>query len=129
MADQERCGEQTGVCRALRMAPARSRGTGHSGEVRRDVVGAVDGTGEGRWCQEGVVEGTRRGAALGVRRSGQNVGPRGKRLEVSQSTVRRRYSAGGGSWGSGSLRQGSEELVTGWSVTVNGIPCDWDGHV
>jgi hypothetical protein len=62
------------------MAPARRRGARHSGEVRRDVVGEVDGAVDRRQCQEGVVEGLGREAAPGVRGSGRGAGPRGKRL-------------------------------------------------
>jgi hypothetical protein len=59
-----------------------------------------------------------RGAALSVRRSGWDAGPRGKRLEASRSAVQRCYSTAEGTWGSGSLRQGSKEHVTSWSVTT-----------
>jgi hypothetical protein len=57
------------------------------------------------------------GAALGVRGSGRGVCPRGERLERVRSAVRSGYGAGEGTWGSGSLGQGSEEHVTSWSVT------------
>jgi hypothetical protein len=100
------------------MAPARRQGAGHSREVWRDVVGGVDGAVGRRQCQEGMVDKTGCGAALGVCRSGRDEGPRGKRLGQVRSTVRSGYSAGKGMWGSGSLRQGSEEHVTSWSVTV-----------
>jgi hypothetical protein len=100
------------------MAPARRRGAGHSGEVQRDVVGGTDGTGGRRRCQEGMVEEAGHGAALGVSRSSQDAVPRGERLGQFRSTVQRCYGTGEGMWESGSLRQGSEEHVTGWSVTA-----------
>jgi hypothetical protein len=112
----------------LGMILARSQSVGHSGEVHRDVVRGMDGAVGRRQCQEGVVKGAGRGAALGVHRSGQDVGPREERLEGSQGTVRRRYSAGGRMWESGSLGQGSEEHVTGWSATKSLHPVfsiDW----
>jgi hypothetical protein len=57
------------------------------------------------------------GAAPGVRRSGWDASPRGERLGRVRSTVRNGYGAGEGTWGSGSLRQGSKEHVTSWAVT------------
>jgi hypothetical protein len=64
------------------MALARRQGTGHSGEVCRDVVRGVDGAVGRRQCQEGVVKGMRHGVAPGVRGSGQGVCPRGERLDA-----------------------------------------------
>jgi hypothetical protein len=63
------------------------------------------------------VDGIRREVAPGGHGSGRDAGPKDKRLEASQSLVRRCYSTGEGTWGSRSLGQGSKELVTGWSVT------------
>jgi hypothetical protein len=118
MADREQRGERTGVRRAPGMAPARRQGAGHSREICRDVVRGVDGAVGRRQCQEGVMERMRHGAAPGVHGSGQGACPRGERLEASRSAVQRGYSAGEGTQGSGSLRQGSKEHVTSWSVTI-----------
>jgi hypothetical protein len=57
------------------------------------------------------VERVRCGAAPGVCESGRGACPRGERLEASWSAVWRRYGAREGTWASGSLGQGSEELV------------------
>jgi hypothetical protein len=59
------------------------------------------------------VEERRRGAAPSVRRSGWDAGPRGERLGQVWSVVWSGYGARKGMWVSGSLRQGSEEHVTG----------------
>jgi hypothetical protein len=58
------------------------------------------------------------GVAPGVHGSGRGACPRGERLEASQSAVQRGYGAGEGTRGFGSLRQGSKEHVTSWSVTI-----------
>jgi hypothetical protein len=70
-----------------------------------------------RRCQEGMVDGIRCEVAPGGHGSSRDAGPKGKKLEASQSLVQRCYSTGEGTWGSGSLGQGSKELVTRWSVT------------
>jgi hypothetical protein len=100
------------------MASARRRGAGHSGEVCRDMVRGRDGAGGRRQCQEGMVDEPGRGVALCIHRSGRNAGPRGERLGRVWSAVWSGYGAGEGTWGSGSLGQGSEEHVTSWSVTI-----------
>jgi hypothetical protein len=109
MVDRELSGERTGVRRAPGMAPARRRGAGHSGEVRRDAVRGRDGAVGRRRCQQGVMDETGRGAAPGVRRSGRGACPRGERLEASRSAVRRRYGAGEGTWGVWEPRTGVRE--------------------
>jgi hypothetical protein len=90
-------------------APGRSGGTWSEGGMVLEA---------GRQCQEGVLDGMRREAAPGARRSGWDVGPRGERLGQVRSVVWSGYSAGEGMWESRSLGQGSKEYVTGWSVTV-----------
>jgi hypothetical protein len=81
------------------------------------MVRGVDGAVGRRRCQEGVVDEAGREAAPGVHRSGRDAGPRGNRLGRVQSEVQSGYGAREGTWVSGSPGQGSEEHVTGWSVT------------
>jgi hypothetical protein len=100
------------------MALTRRQSARHSVDVWRDVVGAVDGTVGRRWCQESVVDEAGCGAALGLHGSGRGRYPIGKRLGQVWSAVQSGYSTREGMWGSGSLRQGSKEHVTGWSVTT-----------
>jgi hypothetical protein len=100
------------------MALARRQGAGHSREIWRDRIRGVGGAEGRRRCQEGMLDEAGHEATPGVCRSSQDVGPRGKRLGQVQSVVQSGYGAREGMWGSGSLRQGSEEHVTGWSVTA-----------
>jgi hypothetical protein len=117
MTDREWRGEWTSIRRAPGMAPARRRGAGHSEEVRRDVVEGVNGAGGRRRCQEGVVDGMRRGAAPDVHRSGRGAGPRGERLGRVRSAVRSGYSAGEGTWG-------VREPQTGVQGACHKLVCD-----